>query len=99
MLSWLYVDKDTMEVKYGNRSQSIEHIVGPWDWTEGDEEKAGVVLEEAEAFAAVEEEEGVWALYFDRNDDGLAGYVDSGTKVVPISIDRTLIQPSQPDNS
>lgn len=95
MLNWLYVDKDTMEVKYGNRTQSIEHIVGPWDWTEGDDEEVGVVLERAEAFAAVEEEEDVWALYYDRYDEGLAGYVDSGKRVIPVSIDRTLVEPSQ----
>ncbi|KZF22011.1 hypothetical protein L228DRAFT_268511 [Xylona heveae TC161] len=53
MLNWLYADKDTMEIKYGNRTQSREHIVGPWDWTE---DEVGLTLEGWEGFVAVEEE-------------------------------------------
>jgi len=70
MLNWIYVDKDTLEVKYSNRSGSVEHIIGPWDWTE---DETGVTLEDWEGFVAVEEEErpdGLkWALYYDRWDD------------------------------
>lgn len=88
MLNWMYVDKNTMEVKYGNRTQSIEHIVGHWNWTQ---DETGVILAEKELWAAVEEEDGVWALYYDKNDNGLAGFVDSGKSVVEISIDRNLI--------
>jgi len=88
MLNWIYVDKNTMEVKYGNRTQSIEHIVGHWDWTQ---DEAGVILADKEVWAAVEEEDGVWALYYDMNNDGLAGFVNPGKAVVEISIDRNLI--------
>jgi len=45
MLNWIYVDERTLELKYGNRTRSREHHVGPWDWTkvEGDGEgDAGV---------------------------------------------------------
>ena len=34
MLNWIYAERDTGELLYGNRTQSIEHIVGPWDWSE-----------------------------------------------------------------
>ena len=33
MLNWIYVDKTTLEVKYGNRTQSRAHRVGSWGWT------------------------------------------------------------------
>src|ERR1700761_6624459 len=54
MLNWIYVDKNTLELKYGNRTQSIQQIVGAWDWTE---DEAGVTLDGWEGFCAVEEEE------------------------------------------
>ncbi|KAI9688313.1 MAG: hypothetical protein M1820_010258 [Bogoriella megaspora] len=34
MLNWIYVDNETLAVRYGNRSKSIEHVVGDWDWTD-----------------------------------------------------------------
>lgn len=85
-----------MELKYGNRTQSIEHIVGHWNWTQ---DETGVILAEKELWAAVEEEDGVWALYCDKNDNGLAGFVDSGKSVVEISIDRNLIDKPADSNT
>lgn len=95
MLNWIYVDKNTLELKYGNRTQSREHHVGPWDWTEENEE--GVTFEGWEGFVVVEEEVGrgrgggEWALYFDRNDDGLRGVVDGRRKkMLEVSLDRVM---------
>ncbi|KAI9667101.1 MAG: hypothetical protein M1831_001278 [Alyxoria varia] len=82
-MGWIYADKDTMELKYGNRTASVEHIIGPWDWTPDEE---GVTLEEKEAFVAVEEETGVWAVYFDRGEDG--GGLPRGKRTLPISVER-----------
>ncbi|KAL3959407.1 hypothetical protein ACCO45_007569 [Purpureocillium lilacinum] len=36
MLNWIYVDKDTHEVKYGERSVAQEHVTGPFDCTSQD---------------------------------------------------------------
>lgn len=73
-LNWIYVDRDTSEVKYGSRAESAGHILGPWDCTERERR---VTFEGWEGFLAVEDEPeehpGVWALYFDRGDDGLGG--------------------------
>jgi len=88
MLNWIYVDKNTMELKYGNRTQSREHHVGPWDWTE---DRSRLVIENQELFASVEEEPGVWAVYYDRNDDGLNGVVGREKSVVEISLERKLL--------
>jgi len=71
LLNWLYVDRETMELRYGNRSASRDHLVGPWDWTddrpdgmtdESDdydpavaEHHRGLTLEGHELFVAVED--------------------------------------------
>jgi hypothetical protein len=86
MLNWIYVDNASYALRYGNRSQSIAHTVGPWDWTE---DESAVVLEGWEGFVAVDEsstmdeeawemtewgKEGLrWAVYYDRDDNGLEG--------------------------
>lgn len=73
-LNWIYVDRDTLEVKYGSRAESEGHLLGPWDCTERERR---VTFEGWEGFLAVEDapetNPGVWALYFDRENDGLGG--------------------------
>ena len=88
LLNWLYVDKDTMELRYGNKSTSIVHHVGPWNWTEDEE---GITFDETEAFTAVETERGQWQLYVDMDDDGLSKYVPKGKRKFGISLERTLV--------
>ena len=93
MLNWIYVDKNTLELKYGNRTQSIQQIVGNWDWTE---DEAGVTLDGWEGFCAVEEEEmsdGLkWALYYDRWDDDFGnGRLVNGKVRLQCSLERRLL--------
>ena len=90
MLNWIYIDKDTLEVKYAGRSGSIEHHVGSFDWTSEDSEDSCITFDDWEGFLAVEEEPGQWALYFDLNDDGLKG-VKKGRKAVEVSLVRRVI--------
>jgi hypothetical protein len=93
MLNWLYVDNETQEIKYGNRSASIDHIVGDWDWTD---DEAGLILEKWEGFVAVDEgEDGKdglrWALYYDRYDDKLDGRrLVGGKEVLEVSLERRV---------
>lgn len=93
LLNWIYADKDTYELKYGNRTQSVEHLVGPWDWTE--DEKT-ILLDGKNAFVAVEEEEGEWALYFDRDGDDLARVLEEQDMLdnafVPVSLVRRVAE-------
>lgn len=100
LLNWIYVDKATMEVRYGNRSESREHRVGPWDWTEDDAEdevapaeaNKGVTFEGWEGFTAVEEPQSrEWQVYFDKNDDGLKGYVGRERRKLQISLERAMV--------
>ena len=82
-LNWIYVDLATHEVKYGLRAGSEDQLVGPWNWTRIDKR---ITLEGWEGFMAVEEAKGCWALYFDRDDDGLRG---KGVKAGILEIELT----------
>ncbi|WRT63555.1 uncharacterized protein IL334_000460 [Kwoniella shivajii] len=70
-LNWLYVDRNTHEVKYGIRAEAEVHCTGPWDCTSVDRR---MTFEGWEGFVGVQvdEEENLWALHFDRHDDGLS---------------------------
>ena len=86
VLNWIYCDRDTYELRYGNRTASIQHIVGDWDWTDNE---LNVLLDGWEGFIAVDESSGMsdeeweqtewgkeglrWAVYFDVEDNGLEG--------------------------
>lgn len=84
-MNWIYVDADTCEVKYGNRAESQEHVVGPWDCTRLDRR---MTLEGWEGFMAVREGKGNWALYFDREDDGLEGLISPKKRKVEVELSR-----------
>lgn len=60
VLNWIYVDAVTREVKYGNRTQSREHVVGSWGRGRGWLELAGAEARErlGEGGGAVVGEEG-----------------------------------------
>lgn len=90
MLNWVYVDRETHEVKYSNRTGSIKHHVGEWDWTEESGPESCVTFDGWEGFLAVEEGEGKWGLYFDMDDDGL-GERKKGRRTVEVSLYRRVI--------
>lgn len=96
MLNWIYVDRDTYEVKYSNRSGSIAHHVGSFDWTTESEEDSCITLDDFEGFVAVEEKAGkdgkagAWAVYFDMDDDGFQRK-RMGRKVAELSLIRRVL--------
>jgi len=45
-----------------------------------------------EGFTVVEEEEGVWALYFDWDDDGLDGKVGLDKRIMEVELSRKEIR-------
>lgn len=71
-LNWIYVDSRTCEVKYGVRADVEAYLTGPWDCTTQDRR---VTFEGWEGFTVVKEDDDkdIWALYFDREDNGLSG--------------------------
>ncbi|KAL6706932.1 hypothetical protein ACN47E_004882 [Coniothyrium glycines] len=86
MLNWVYCDRNTYELRYDNRTGSIMHHVGPWDWTE---DETRLTFEGWEGFMAVDEWDGAdednttpwgreglrWAVYYDKDDNGLKGKI------------------------
>lgn len=91
VLNWIYVDKDTLEVKYANRTDSIDHHVGPYDWTQEDPRDSYITFDEWEGFAAVKESDGGWALYFDKYDDGLKSR-RKGRPMVELNLKRRIVE-------
>jgi len=96
-LNWIYVDRDTCEVKYGLRAESEPHIVGPWSVTPVDRR---VTLEDWEGFMAVRYGPGEWALYFDLDDNGLKGVVDAAMLRVEVELIRKerKVRKSEPED-
>lgn len=89
-LNWIYIDKETRELKYGNRTQSIDHEVGPWGWEAGEEGGAGgIAFEGTEGAVAVETKLG-WELRWE-DQDGKVGDV-KGTRVLSVSLERRFIE-------
>ncbi|KAI0190116.1 hypothetical protein F4808DRAFT_453922 [Astrocystis sublimbata] len=94
VLNWIYVDKNTYEVKYGLRTEAQPHITGPFDCTRQDRR---MTMDGWEGFAAVETYPGVWALYFDRDDNGLYGKVPMGTRVLEVELTRREKKERKPE--
>jgi len=92
-LNWIYVDKDTCEVKYGDRAESEPHIVGPWDVTKVDKR---VTLEGWEGFMAVRYGPGEWALYFDIDDNGLKGVLEPAMSKKEVDLVRREMRQGKP---
>ena len=92
LLNWIYIDRETMELKYGNRTTSIEHYVGPWDWTE---DELGITFEGEEQFVAVENPacKGQWQVYCDPDDDLLKDRVPKKWRKLQISLERVPEDP------
>ncbi|KAI0602085.1 hypothetical protein F4775DRAFT_538227 [Biscogniauxia sp. FL1348] len=66
MLHWIYVDKDSGLLCHGSRKETVDHLIGPWSWTEDEEY---LTLEGEQYFVAVENEDGTWNVYHDKNGD------------------------------
>lgn len=94
-LNWIYVDSNTHEIKYGLRVVSEPHLVGPWDCTRMDKR---VTLEGWEGFMVVEEMSGVWALYFDRNEDGLKDKVSPDRNRLEVVLTRRERRQMKPES-
>jgi hypothetical protein len=92
-LNWIFVDRNTHEVKYGSRADANGHLLGPWDWTE---DEVGLTMEGWEGFVAVEEEQDFWAVYYDRDDSGLKKRVH-GRRVLQCSLERRIIEEEEED--
>lgn len=85
IMNWVYIDKETCEVKYGVRADAQPNLTGPFDCTRQDRR---LTFDGWEGWCAVERAPGLWGLYFDLDDDGLKSRLDPGTKVLEIELSR-----------
>lgn len=85
IMNWVYVDKDTCEVKYGVRADAQPHLTGPFDCTRQDRR---LKFDGWEGWCAVEQAPGLWGLYFDLEDDGLRSKLEPGMRVLEIELTR-----------
>lgn len=97
LLSWVYVDRETHEVRCGTRTESEgeNHYMGPWGVDASPEDEMGgkkhsregyLTFQNWEGFVVVEERvpatgEWGWGLYFDVDDDGLTSAGRAGSTV------------------
>ncbi|WWC85570.1 uncharacterized protein L201_000434 [Kwoniella dendrophila CBS 6074] len=101
-LNWLYIDRNTYELKYGIRKDAEENYTGPWDCTSIDKR---LTFEGWEGFIAVQENPDLdlWSIYFDRQDDGLSSpgkigdYHESTGKQIRM-LEIQLIRKERPKN-
>ncbi|KAF2460439.1 hypothetical protein BDY21DRAFT_361394 [Lineolata rhizophorae] len=85
IMNWIYVDRETYECKYGVRAAAQPNLTGPFDCTR---QERRMTFEGWEGFVAVEEGPGIWAVYFDREDNGLRQKIIPGTRVLEIELTR-----------
>lgn len=89
LLNWVYIDGNTMELRYGNKSKSIAHHVGPWDWAEDEE---GITFDDYEEFTAVEDPASKrWQLFADMSEEAIEIYVPKGRKTMTVYLKRHLM--------
>lgn len=89
-LNWVYVDKGTRQLRYGNRTMSIAHEVGPWGFEAGEEGGAGGVTFDGEEGAVAVETEAGWEVRWEDG-EGKVGDV-GGRRVLSVSLERRFVE-------
>lgn len=91
-MNWIYVDRETYEVKFGVRQQSQPHYTGPFDCTRQDRR---LTFGGWEGFCVVKEGD-FWALYFDVDKDRLRSKLGAGTPVLEVELMRVEMRVTPP---
>lgn len=91
--NWIYVDRQTYEVKFGTRPWAEPNFKGPFDCTRQDRR---LTLGGWEGFVAVREGQ-FWALYFDLDGDRLRSRVAEGTPVLEVELQRVEMRTPKPE--
>lgn len=93
IMNWIYVDRQTYEVKFGTRAWAEPNFKGPFDCTRQDRR---LTLGGWEGFVAVKEGN-FWALYFDLECDRLRSKVAEGTPVLEVELQRIEMRTAKPE--
>ena len=80
-------------MRYGVRADAQDNVTGPFDCTS---QERRLTIEGWEGFVVVEEYPGIWALYFDRDDNGLAGKIPFGSRVLEVELTRRETKREKP---
>lgn len=104
MLNWIYVSNATRELRYGNRTASIEHTVGPWAWDTGEDEGVdnshagdnggGLTLNGKEEALAIEAEGG-WQLFWEDAKGEIPNSEGKKRRKLQVSIERVFAEDAQ----
>ncbi|KAI2618095.1 hypothetical protein GGR54DRAFT_648585 [Hypoxylon sp. NC1633] len=84
IMNWIYVDRDTYEIKFGTRAWAQPNWPGPFDCSRQDRR---LTFAGWEGFFAVKEGD-FWALYFDIDQDNLKSKVKEDTPVLEVQLLR-----------
>ncbi|KAL7622859.1 hypothetical protein AAE478_006538 [Parahypoxylon ruwenzoriense] len=88
IMNWIYIDRNTHEVKFGTRSQAQPNLPFPFDCSRQDRR---LTFGGWEGFFAVKEGD-FWALYFDVDQDTLKSKVKDTTPVIEIELLRVEVR-------
>ncbi|KAI1653880.1 hypothetical protein F4813DRAFT_399573 [Daldinia decipiens] len=93
IMNWIYIDRNTYEIKFGTRPSAQPNWPGPFDCSRQDRR---LTFSGWEGFLAVKEGD-FWALYFDVDEDNLKSKVKSDTLVLDIELLRVemRVKPSK----
>lgn len=91
-MNWIYVDRWSYELKFGNRAWADDNWPVPWDCSRQDRR---LTFGGWEGFLAVKEGN-FWALYFDIDEDHLKTKVPEGTPVLEIELLRVEMRLPKP---
>jgi hypothetical protein len=92
VMNWIYVDRWSYELKFGNRAWADDNWPIPWDCTRQDRR---LTFGGWEGFLAVKEGN-FWALYFDIDEDHLKTKVPEGTPVLEVELLRVEMRTPKP---
>lgn len=90
--NWIYIDRQTYEVKFGTRDGAEPNFKAPFDCTRQDRR---LTLGGWEGFCAVQEGN-FWALYFDVENDRLQSKVPEDTPLLEVELQRIEMRVSKP---
>ncbi|KAJ8122641.1 hypothetical protein O1611_g9792 [Lasiodiplodia mahajangana] len=92
VMNWIYVDRWSYELKFGNRAWADDNWPVPWDCSR---QERRLTFGGWEGFLAVKEGN-FWALYFDIDEDHLKDKVPEGTPVLEIELMRVEMRIPKP---
>ncbi|KAI0097804.1 hypothetical protein F4776DRAFT_676795 [Hypoxylon sp. NC0597] len=97
IMNWIYVDRNTYELKFGTRPWAQPNWPGPFDCSRQDRR---LTFGGWEGFFAVKEGD-FWGLYFDVDEDNLKSKVKEETPVLEVELLRVemRVKPTTKDQS